>query len=310
MRNRKTVIPLVLALIAGLAMLAYPTVSDWWNTLHQSRLIAGYADTVARMDDESYGEYLARARAYNETLRRDDGRFQPTAREHARYESLLDVTGDGIMGYIEIPSLDVSLPIYHGTDDTVLQVAAGHVEGSSLPVGGPGTHCVISGHRGLPSARLFTDLDRLREGDTFTLHVLDETLTYEVDRIRIVDPSDVTDLRIEEGRDLCTLVTCTPYGINTQRLLVRGHRVTGDVSAGRVAADATLVDPMIVAVPLAVLPLTLLWAATAIATRMRVGGDGDTPGRTGRTVASEGRDESVPARAPRRNGKGRRHVSA
>lgn len=148
-----------------------------------------------------------------------------TEEERAEYESLLNVSGNGIIGYIEIPMIQCSLPIYHGTEESVLQIAVGHIEGSSLPTGGAGTHCVLSGHRGLPSAKLFTDLDQLAEGDTFILRILDETLTYEVDQIRTVEPYELDDLGIEEGKDYCTLVTCTPYGINTHRLLVRGRRV-------------------------------------------------------------------------------------
>lgn len=158
--------------------------------------------------------------------------FFPNDEEKQYYEQLLNVSGNGIMGYIEIPSIDVMLPIYHGTSEEVLQVAIGHIEGSSLPIGGESTHSVISGHRGLPSSRLFTDIDQLSEGDTFTLMVLDEVLTYEVDQIRIVEPEDISLLAIEEGQDLCTLVTCTPYGVNSHRLLVRGHRVENQGTGG------------------------------------------------------------------------------
>ena len=163
------------------------------------------------------------------------------------------------MGYIEIPSIDVMLPIYHGTSEEVLQTAIGHIEGSSLPIGGPSTHCVISGHRGLPSARLFTDIDQLSEGDTFTLLVLDETLTYEVDQIRIVEPDDTSLLTIEEGQDLCTLVTCTPYGVNSHRLLVRGHRVENQETAGvlRITADAMMIDSRYVA-PVIAVPILII----------------------------------------------------
>lgn len=167
------------------------------------------------------------------------------------------------MAYIDIPVIDCSLPIYHGTDESVLQIAIGHIEGSSLPVGGEGSHCVVSGHRGLPSARIFTDLDKLVEGDIFLIHTLDATLTYEVDQIRIVEPTDLSDLQIEEGKDLCTLVTCTPYGINTHRLLVRGHRIENEEEAVevRVSADATQVDPVQVApfVAMPILLLLLIW---------------------------------------------------
>ncbi len=259
MKNRKSTILLLLVFLIGLSLLLYPTVSDWWNSFHQTRAIAGYAEAVANLDDVSYEQYWAEAQAYNETLRGNKNRYQPTEEEAAQYESLLNVTGNGIMGYIEIPAIGVSLPVYHGTGDTVLQIAVGHIEGTSLPVGGPGTHCVLSGHRGLPSAKLFTDLDKLVVGDTFMLRVLDEVLTYEVDQIHIVEPEDVSLLEIEDGQDLCTLVTCTPYGINSHRLLVRGHRIENqeDVSAIRVTADAMLIEPILVA-PAVAAPILLL----------------------------------------------------
>lgn len=259
MKNRKSTIVLLLVFLIGLSLLLYPTVSDWWNSFHQSQAIAGYAEAVANLDEVTYEQYWTEAQAYNERLLSNNHRFQPTEEETAQYESLLNITGNGIMGYIEIPAIGVSLPIYHGTEDTVLQIAIGHIEGSSLPVGGPGTHCVISGHRGLPSAKLFTDLDKLAVGDTFLLRVLDEVLTYEVDQIHIVEPDDVSFLEIEEGQDLCTLVTCTPYGINSHRLLVRGHRIENQESASaiRVTADAVQIDPILVA-PAVAMPVLLL----------------------------------------------------
>ena len=254
---------LLLIFLAGLSWLLYPTISDYWNTFHQSRAIASYVDTVAELDDDAYQEIWEQAQAYNAALPRDDTRFVPGEEEIAYYDTLLNVSGNGIMGYLEIPSIEVTLPVYHGTDEEVLQVAVGHIEGSSLPVGGPGTHSVISGHRGLPSATLLTDLDQLEIGDVFMLHVLDETLTYEVDQIHIVEPDDVSYLAIEEGEDLCTLVTCTPYGINTHRLLVRGHRIETQAEAVSisVSADAIQISPMIIAAALAVpvLLILLLW---------------------------------------------------
>lgn len=258
MKRRKSTILLLLVFLIGLSLLLYPTVSNYWNSFHQSRAIADYVDAVAKMDDETYDQYLARARAYNAALSGSAHRYQPTEEETAQYESLLNITGDGIMGYIEIPAIGVSLPIYHGVEDTVLQIAIGHIQGTSLPVGGEGTHCVISGHRGLPSARLFTDLDELKEGDVFLLRVLDEVLTYEVDQIRIVEPQEVDLLEIEEDKDLCTLVTCTPYGINSHRLLVRGHRIENqDTSSVRVTADAVQIEPVLVA-PVVAAPMLLL----------------------------------------------------
>lgn len=258
MKNRKSTIVLLLVFLIGLSLLLYPTVSDWWNSFHQTRAIADYAEAVANLDDVTYEQYWTEAQAYNQNLRGNSHRFQPTEEETAQYEKLLNVTGNGIMGYIEIPAIGVSLPIYHGTEDTVLQIAIGHIEGTSLPVGGPGTHCVISGHRGLPSAKLFTDLDELTEGDVFMLHVLDEVLTYEVDQIHIVEPEDLDFLQIEEGQDLCTLVTCTPYGINSHRLLVRGHRIENlDGASSRIPADAVQIDPVVVA-PVVAAPLLVI----------------------------------------------------
>lgn len=259
MNRKKSTILLVLLFLTGLSLLLYPTVSDYWNSLHQSQAIATYAEAVAELDDDSYERFWAEARAYNAALPASDHRYQPTEEETARYERLLNISGNGIMGYIEIPTIGVALPIYHGTSDTVLQVAIGHIEGSSLPVGGTGTHCVVSGHRGLPSAKLFTDLDQLKEGDTFLIRVLDEVLTYEVDQIHIVEPHEIELLAIEDGRDLCTLVTCTPYGINSHRLLVRGHRVETQEQAAavRVTADAMQIDPLLTA-PAAAAPMLLV----------------------------------------------------
>ena len=205
---------------------------------------------------EQYDKMLQEAKAYNKTLAQSGGGYTLSKRQEAAYESILDVTGTGIMGYIEIPTIHISLPIYHGIEDSVLQIAVGHLEWSSLPVGGKSTHCVLSGHRGLPSAKLFTNLDQLVEGDTFVIRVLDEVLTYEVDQILIVEPSDVSALTIEEGKDLCTLVTCTPYGINSHRLLVRGHRVANQTEGIRVTSDAIQIDPLLVA-PVVALPMLL-----------------------------------------------------
>ncbi len=250
---------LVLVLLAGVSLLLYPTVSNYWNFIHQSRAIAAYVKQVTQIDADTYKQLWADAQAYNRSLVGKAGRYDMTDKERARYESLLNVLDNGIIGYIEIPSIQCSLPIYHGTDEAILQIAVGHIEGSSLPVGGSGTHCVLSGHRGLPSARLFTDLDKMVVGDTFLIRVLDETLTYEVDQIRIVLPAEVDDLEIEEGKDYCTLVTCTPYGINSHRLLVRGHRIENQEEAQtvRVTADAMQIDPLIVT-PIVAIPIVLL----------------------------------------------------
>ena len=253
-KNRITVALLIIVLLAGLSLLLYPFVADYWNSMHQSQAIASYIESVTELDNESYDKMIEDAREYNATLQEDPSRFMPDEEDHQIYEQLLDMADTGIMGYVEIPSIDVSLPIYHGTSEEVLQIAVGHIEGSSLPVGGIGTHCAMSGHRGLPSSKLFTDLDQLSEGDIFTLTVLDETLTYEVDQIRVVEPDDISLLEIEPYKDLCTLVTCTPYGVNSHRLLVRGHRVENqDSILTRITADAMMIDSRFV------LPIILLF---------------------------------------------------
>ena len=250
---------LILIFLVGLSLLLYPTVSDYWNSLHQSRAIASYAEQVAHLDNEVYESLWEGAKAYNAELFRSGHGISLTEEERPNYEAQLNVSGNGIMGYIEIPKINCTLPIYHGTDEAVLQIAVGHVEGTSLPTGGESTHCAISGHRGLPSAKLFTDLDELVEGDTFLLRVLDETLTYEVDQIRKVLPYEVEELTITEGKDYCTLVTCTPYGVNSHRLLVRGRRVENAEEAQtiRVTADAMQIEPIIVA-PLVAVPMLLI----------------------------------------------------
>lgn len=260
-KNRITAILLVAVLLAGLSLLLYPLVSNYWNSIHQSQAIAAYMDDVSELDDSTYDTLWEEAQSYNASLLENENRFFPDEEEQQQYEQLLRISDDGIngiIGYIEIPNIDVTLPIYHGTSEEILQVAIGHIEGSSLPVGGLSTHCVISGHRGLPSSRLFTDIDRLSEGDIFTLLVLDEALTYEVDQIRIVEPDDISLLEIKEREDLCTLVTCTPYGVNSHRLLVRGHRVENQEATGflRIAADAMMIDSRFVA-PILAAPILL-----------------------------------------------------
>ena len=256
MKNKLINIFLILALVAGLSLLLYPTVSDYWNSLHASQAVASYDQAVKSMDEDKYDELLQRAGQYNRDLFLRGTLFALTDEEREDYNSQLDIDGSGVMGYIEIPTIKVSLPIYHGTSDDVLQVAVGHLEWSSLPVGGESTHCVLSGHRGLPSAKLFTNLDQLAEGDLFVIRTLDEVLTYEVDRILIVLPSELQALAAEEGKDLCTLVTCTPYGVNSHRMLVRGHRVDNQSEAVRLTADAIRIDPLLVA-PIAAIPLLL-----------------------------------------------------
>ena len=256
MKNRIVNLLLAAAFLAGLSLLLYPTVSDYWNSLHASKAVAAYDQEVRQLDQGRYDALLDAAREYNRTLLDRSSGYYLTDDQKARYDSLLNVDGGGIMGYIEIPTIKLSLPIYHGTEEDVLQIAVGHLDWSSLPVGGESTHCVLSGHRGLPSAKLFTNLDQLVEGDAFVIHTLDEVLTYEVDQILIVEPDEVSALSIEEGKDLCTLVTCTPYGVNSHRLLVRGHRVANQSEAIRVTSDAIQIEPLLVA-PVLAIPMLL-----------------------------------------------------
>lgn len=250
---------LVMILVMGLSLVLYPPISSYWNSKLQSRVIANYTDSVAAMDEEEYNKIWYDAIMHNKSLLTRSTDYGLPDEQKEQYDELLNVAGNGIMGYVEIPSIHSFLAVYHGTSDSVLQIAVGHLDWSSLPTGGESTHCVLSGHRGLPSARLFTDLDQLREGDVFMLHILDETLTYEVDQILIVLPHETDQLQIVEGADLCTLITCTPYGVNSHRLLVRGHRVENQASAitVRATADATQISPLIVA-PMLAIPVLLV----------------------------------------------------
>lgn len=254
--NRVTLIIVAVGLL-GIGLILYPSVADWWNSFHQSRAVASYAQKVANMDNSEYERILAEAEAYNNNLAINGINWKMSKEELAVYEKELDITGTGIMGYISIPKIHVELPIYHGIDDAVLQIAIGHLSETSLPVGGSTTHCVVSGHRGLPSAKLFTDIDKLVEGDTWTVNVLNKTLTYEVDQIRVVLPTDLKNLQLEQGKDQFTLVTCTPYGINTHRLLVRGHRVDNAQGEANVIADALQIEPVYMA-PFVAIPFILL----------------------------------------------------
>ena len=255
-KNFPTII-LVLILLAGVGFLAYPSFADWWNSFHQSRAVASYMNSVAELDTEEYERLLASADAYNRVLAMTGLQWSLDEEEEKAYNKQLNIDDSGIMGYIDIPKINVTLPIYHGTDEEVLQVAIGHLSGTSLPVGGTSTHCIVSGHRGLPSARLFTDLDKMVEGDTFTMAVLNRTVTYQVDQIRTVEPDDLNGLQIEKGKDLCTLVTCTPYGINTHRLLVRGHRVENAQGDAPVIADAMQIESIYTA-PFVAAPILLI----------------------------------------------------
>ena len=257
MRKNLSTIILILIFLVGLSVMLYPSVSNAVNRKHQSRAVAGYAEEVEQLSNADYQAYFDAADAYNRQLNTTPNAFYKPDLVSG-YAQTLDISGTGIMGYITIPKISVELPIYHGTDEGVLQVAAGHLEGSSLPVGGAGTHAVISAHRGLPSAKLFTNLDELEVGDRFTITVLNRVLTYEVDQISIVLPTEIDQLLPTEGMDYVTLMTCTPYGINTHRLLVRGKRVETTESQKhiRVAADAFRIEPIIVA-PILAIPMLL-----------------------------------------------------
>lgn len=244
-RISKSSVILIVMFIAGLFLLIYPSFSNAWNTAHSAKLVATYIKKTMSFDENDQEEMFKSAETYNETLLNNPNRYQMSDAERNEYDNLLDITGTGIMGYISIPDIDVELPIYHGTDPAVLQIAAGHLEGSSLPVGGKGTHAVITGHRGLPQAKLFTDLPKLQIGDIFQITVLNKTLTYEVDQILTVLPDEVESLAIDPDQDYVTLVTCTPYGINSHRLLVRGHRIENPESV--VTAEASQIDRRIVA---------------------------------------------------------------
>ena len=258
MKKHSGTILLVLIFFVGLAVMLYPTISDYINQRNQTRVVNSYAQQVDGLSDADYTAYFDAADVFNQEIAAD-----PDALYHAdrfsTYSTTLDVTGTGIMGYITIEKISVELPIYHGTSDAVLQVAAGHLEGTSLPVGGASTHGVISAHRGLPSAKLFTNLDQLEVGDTFTITVLDRILTYEVDNISIILPTETDSLKVSEGKDYITLMTCTPYGINTHRLLVRGRRITtpDKLKHIRVTSDAIKIEPIFTA-PIMALPLLLV----------------------------------------------------
>ncbi len=264
MKKRSTIstVILILVFLIGLSVMLYPTVSDFLNSISQSRYISGYKNEVAELNQQEYDSILKAARDYNAGLLGNTARFEPTPEETLRYEHLLRVDEAGVMGYLEIPKIDVYLPMYHGVSESVLEVGIGHIEGSSLPIGGAGTHTLLSGHRGLPSAKIFTDLDKLEIGDSFSIKVLNETMTYEIEEIQTVLPSEVEALAIAPSRDLCTLVTCTPYGVNSHRLLITGVRVDTEIVPGEktklhVVADAVQIDPIYVA-PVMGAPILIL----------------------------------------------------
>lgn len=264
MRKKKiniSTIILVIVFLVGLSVMLYPAVSNYLNTRNQKREIVNYNNILNSMDDSEYEKMLKKAQKYNDELKQI---YSPLDNYDlvSGYEDVLDVTGTGIMGYVTIPKIDVELPIYHGTSDAVLNIAVGHVQGSTLPIGGDSTHSVISAHRGLPSATLFSDLDKLEEGDTFTVTVLNDVLTYEVKKIQIIEPDDIRKLVIVDGKDYVTLVTCTPYGINTHRLLITGERTeTNKSSSLRVSADAVRIEPIIVA-PIIAIPILIVLLIT------------------------------------------------
>ncbi|MBR5932297.1 MAG: class C sortase [Lachnospiraceae bacterium] len=278
---------IVALLIVGICIMLYPTVANFWNGLHQSRAIATYVENVSSIEPDEYNEFIAKAREYNKKLAASGLKWNLSEEEKAEYDAQLNMMKTGIMGYIRIEKLNQMIPVYHGTTESVLQTSVGHLEGTSLPVGCESfnrrtgelddptecNHIVVSGHRGLPSVKLFSDLDKLEEGDIFSFTILSETYTYEVDQIRIVLPEDLSSITLVPGKDYCTLVTCTPYGINTHRLLVRGHRVNninddiygmaGVSSRIRVPADALQIEKRYI-VPFLMIPILAILVAFLI----------------------------------------------
>lgn len=279
-----------IAMIGALGLIAYPTFSDWWNRMHQSYAVAGYVKQTKDMSGAERKAMLKAAHEYNERLAANGDRWHMTDAQKREYDETLDVTGTGIMGYVTIPRIKVKLPVYHGTSDGVLQIAAGHLAGTSLPVGGATTHAVVSGHTGLPSARLLTGLDELQKGDTFAFHVLDQTYTYQVDQISVVLPSEISKLNIESGADYATLITCTPYGVNSHRLLVRGHRIPNpkvpdttqyDEPGEMTAVAAVVVGLLVLIVGCALVWLAGLWRRSWLIRHGQVAGAAMVGGRRG-----------------------------
>ncbi len=275
-------------MIGAICLIAYPTFSDWWNRMHQSYAVASYVEQTEDLSGEEKQHMLDAAHAYNEALAANGDRWHLTDEQKQTYENTLDITGTGIMGYVTIPRIKVKLPVYHGTSEGVLQIAAGHLAGTSLPVGGETTHAVISGHTGLPSAKLLTGLDELQKGDTFAFHVLDETYTYQVDQISVVLPSDISKLNIESGKDYATLITCTPYGVNSHRLLVRGHRIpnpkvpdatTYDEPGYMTAVAALVIGLLVSIIGFACVWLAQLWRRGRIVKADRVAAGRHSSGR-------------------------------
>jgi sortase A len=255
MKNNKIGIILVLMLFVGVCGLLYPSVSQYWNTKTQTRAVENYQEILASIEPEDFDKYFEQADKYNQDLNEIN---QPLINygKLQNYQEILNIAGNGVMGYVTIPKLSVELPLYHGISAEVLNVACGHLEGTSLPVGGESTHSVLSAHRGLPHAKLFTELDKLEIGDTFTITVLDRTVTYQVDQIKIVRPNVIDDVQIVQGEDLCTLLTCTPYGVNSHRLLVRGTRIENAAPVLHVTSNAYRIDSL-VATPVVAAPILL-----------------------------------------------------
>ena len=275
MQSRKVTIILLVSFFIGLSVLLYPAISSYWNSKTQSKAIVDYEAMLANYKPEDYSPLFEAADDYNRKL----FQLKEPLRNHKEledYHDILNVSGTGMFGYITIPKISQELPVYHGTSDAVLSIAVGHFEGTSIPVGGENTHSVVSAHRGLPTATLFTHLDRMEIGDTFYFTILDRTILYEVDQIRIVEPHDTSLIQIEPGQDYCTLLTCTPYGINTQRLLVRGHQI--DATQKRniyVANEAYRIDPLFV-MPIVALPIIfvlLIYVMFALVKKETLGED-------------------------------------
>ncbi len=271
MKDRWVNLCLILIFVVGLGILLYPSVSDWWNKRVSTQAIASYNKSLENMTEEDYSSFFEEAETYNKAVRKVGSQTAIVTPESvaADYWETLDITGTGIMGYVTVDKINVQLPVYHGTEESVLQIAAGHLQGTSLPIGGEGTHAVLSAHRGLPSAKMFTNLDDLEEGDTFTVTVLDEILTYEVDKISIILPEEIESLYIEDGEDYCTLMTCTPYGINTHRLLVRGRRIQTTNQHVNVSAEAYRLNNILIASLLAVLILVIFLVSLYLRKRFR-----------------------------------------
>ena len=256
MKRDKVGIILVLMLFIGVCVLLYPSVSQYWNSKTQTRAVANYQEILSSLKKEDYDAIFQEAEAYNKSLAQLNYPLTDYI-QLENYNELLNVGGNGIMGYITIPKLSVELPLYHSISAEVLNTACGHMEGTSLPIGGESTHSILSAHRGLPHAKLFTDLDKMELGDTFQITILDRTMTYQVDQIKVINPNELDDVQIVKGEDLCTLLTCTPYGINTHRLLVRGTRIENAAPTLYVKSDAYRIDSL-VATPVVAAPILLI----------------------------------------------------